>query len=254
MDVFIKDIFNFLTALLPDLSVEKIDSETSVLISLNTKLCIITSDLFSQPIDEFIINKRKELLYNYRKQNFETFVIWIDQWESKRAIIKSRIRNKIKVNKKIYARQCSVVNITKVEAKDFLEENHLHGFFKAKFQLGLIYNNQLVALSTFGPIKIMTDPNRSTSSELLQFTTLPNFTIIGGLSKLIKHFLTRNEVGDLVTSIPIEWASGSSFMKVGFCKLDQSKPLLFLSNNTLRNKNKFTPNAFDLGNLKLIMK
>ncbi len=253
MSSFHQEILVFLSSSLTDVTVKRLDTETVILQSKSAQFCIIASALFSTPINERIITTRKKLILDYRKDNFDTLVIWEDQWISTNEIIQARIKSKLQRNKKIFARQCSVVNIQKEEAQYFLRANHLLGFFKAKYYLGLLYQNEVVAIASFGPIRTMKEEHRSTSSELIQFATLPQTSITGGLSKLITNFNKRNNIGDLMTYIPLEWSSGNSFEKVGFKRLNFTSPLLFLSENGSRVKNTETPNAFDTGNAKMLL-
>jgi len=247
------EINNFLSTILRDIELEKFDEKTVIHRSQSEKFCIISSSLNSSPITDKTVNDRKKTILDYQKTQYDTLVIWEDQWISKNKIIESRLKSKLQKNRSTFARQCEVVNISKPEAKLFLEANHLLGFLKAKYYLGLIHKGNLTAIATFGPIRTMTESQRSTSSELIQFVTLPQTSVIGGLSKLIKHFYKRNKVGDLMTYIPLEWSSGASFQRIGFKTLDTTPPLLFFSQMGKRKKNKETPNCFDLGNFKMLL-
>jgi len=50
------------------------------------------------------------------------------------------------LDKKIYAKDCVIKEIKDVKlVKHFLNENHIKGFSKTSYKIGLYYNNELIS-------------------------------------------------------------------------------------------------------------
>ena len=98
-------------------------------------------------------------------------------------IIKSIMMSKLGLSKtKYFARNLLLKTPTLQEEIDFLNQNHLEGYTKSCFRLGLYtINNKLVSLITFRSNK--------GELELCRFVNLINTSIVGGFSKLFKHSL-----------------------------------------------------------------
>jgi hypothetical protein len=54
------------------------------------------------------------------------------------------------------------------------------------------------------------------SGELIRFCNKLDYTVVGGLSKLLKHFITQYQVDDVMTYIDKDWSDGKSFIQLGF--------------------------------------
>lgn len=62
---------------------------------------------------------------------------------------KSIISSKLGKDKKIYARNCKIIELSSEQAKQFVDENHFEGYDHVKLNLALKYNNEIVACMTF---------------------------------------------------------------------------------------------------------
>lgn len=98
-------------------------------------------------------------------------------------IIKSIMMSKLGLSKmRYFARDLCIKTPNLQEEIDFLNQNHLEGYTKSCFKLGLYTSdNQLVSLITFRSNK--------GELELCRFVNLINTSIVGGFSKLFKHSL-----------------------------------------------------------------
>lgn len=146
----------------------------------------------------------KGKMYHYDKKivaesnGLSLVQIWEDEWNnpSQREIIISRLKSKLGLARKVYARECKVdYDVHLAEAKRFLNENHLYGSTQsAEIAIGLLYDNEIVMLATFGkPRKLMSKKSES-SYELLRLCTKKGMTVVGGFSKIMKHFgMSHNE-------------------------------------------------------------
>ena len=95
---------------------------------------------------------QKKSLYAEEKGIFLYHIFeyeWLD--DTKREKIISQIRNILNLDGlKIFARKCSIQQVSSKEARMFLEENHLQGHTGSSIKLGLFYNNELISIMTFG--------------------------------------------------------------------------------------------------------
>lgn len=147
-----------------------------------------------------------------RNKNIRLFQIWSSQWIEKEEIIKSMIKNMLGYSdKKIYARQCSIEHITPYEKDSFLDNNHLQGKDKSLLKYGLYHEEKLVAVMTFCKSRF----NKSYDWELSRYSCLRNNSVIGGFSKLLKHF-ERNNEGSIISYANLMHSYGDVYSRNGF--------------------------------------
>jgi len=167
-------------------------------------------------------NKPKN--YHLDKKNFfksksiSIFNIWEDDWMYKTDILKSMISNKIgKTEYKIYARKCKISPVSNSEYKKFLEDNHLQGYVPSKVKIGLFYNNELVSLITFGGLRKSLGQNSIEGYwELLRFCNKIGYSVIGGTSKLMKHFINEYSPKQIISYCDNSRSDGNLYRKIGF--------------------------------------
>jgi len=109
---------------------------------------------------------------------------WLDN--NKREIWKSIIKNKLKINNnKIYARKTIIKEVSILDARIFLEENHIQGAGAiGPIRYGLYLNDTLVSIMTFGKPRF----NKTIPFELIRLCSKINYTVVGGASRLFKYF------------------------------------------------------------------
>jgi len=154
-------------------------------------------------------NKTKEA----KKQGYTLYHIFSDDWNLKNKIWKSRIKHLLGVTEhKIYARKCVVKEISSQIKNKFLEENHLQGKDKSSFRFGLFFNNELVAVMTFGKSRF----NRNIDWELVRYACLNNHSIVGGFSKLLTAARKKLKNGTIVTYADNSYSDGNVYLTNGF--------------------------------------
>ncbi|MCK9415471.1 hypothetical protein M0Q97_02285 [Candidatus Dojkabacteria bacterium] len=145
--------------------------------------------------------------------------IFEDEWVHKKDIVKSRLLNIFgKTENKIYARKCSIQEINKDVAKAFLNINHIQGFVSSQYYYGLFYQEQLVSLMSFGELRKNLGQKQSEedSFELLRFCNKLNTSVIGGASKLFKHFITNIKPKRIISYADRRWSTGTLYENLGF--------------------------------------
>jgi hypothetical protein len=70
--------------------------------------------------------------------------------------------------------------------------------------------------------------------ELLRFCNKINHTVIGGASKLFKHFINENNPNNIISYADIRWSEGSLYDILGFNYVKTSQPNYFYIINKKR--------------------
>lgn len=115
-------------------------------------------------------------------------------------------------NMKIYARKTKIVDITTADADAFIHQYHDQGLpviGKGRFDAALSYNNEIVGVITCSNPRTSAK-KRVYQQELVRLTFKKDIRVIGGASKLIKHyvrtvqprnFFTYQTLGGELTSV-----------------------------------------------------
>ncbi len=160
------------------------------------------------------------------KNDIKIIHVYEDDWLFKNEIVKSRLLNLLGKSERIYARKCEIqeINDNKI-IKDFLEKNHIQGYVGSKIKIGLLYNNELVSLMTFGnPRKPMMEENSVGIYELLRFCNKLNLTVIGGASRLFKFFSKKYKPTKVISYADRSWSQGDMYEKLGFKLIHKTQP------------------------------
>ena len=168
--------------------------------------------------------------------------IFEDEWLYKQDIVKSMISNLLGVTQnRIYARKCYVKSVSSIESKKFLNENHIQGATISQVNYGLYYNDELVSLMVFGRLRQKQKENKNYDNqyELLRFCNKLNTNVIGGASKLLKHFIKNNKPQEIITYADKRWSIGNLYYTLGFNYTHDSVPNYFYIINGQR-KNRFS--------------
>lgn len=160
-----------------------------------------------------------------------------DVWENKKDIVMARILAKLnKVRNRWNARDTIVERIPVTMAMEFLEENHLWGSTKAKFNYGLFLKRKfahekdsLVAVATFSPrrhVKRHDGHRMYRSHELIRYCAKKDEVVVGGITKLLAQFCRDLAPDDIVTCIDRDFGDGTGWEKIGFEKVQVMPPLI----------------------------
>ena len=163
--------------------------------------------------------------------------IFEDEWVHKNSIVKSRLKNILGITKtKIYGRKCIIKEVLTKDKTKFLNENHIQGSVGSNINLGLYYNDELVSLMTFGKRKII----NSNEFELIRFCNKLDTTVIGGFSKLLKHFIKGYNPKEIISYADRRWSLGNVYEKNGFTFKYNTKPnFYYILNKVRHNRLKF---------------
>ena len=159
----------------------------------------------------------------FKEKGIRIIHIFEDDWDSKKDIIKSQIKNYLGLTKtKIFARKCQ---IKEIQSSEFLDVNHIQGNVKSVIKLGLYYNEELVSLMTFdqfeGRKKML-----NAEYNLSRFCNLLNTNVIGGASKLLNYFIKTYNPSRIISYADRSWSEGNLYYQLGFKLISESKPII----------------------------
>lgn len=159
------------------------------------------------------------------KQGIFLFHIFGYEWTNKREIIESMLRNLLGVyEQRIYARNCELREVTYNDAMMFLNENHRQGNSSSSVRLGLYCDNKLVSLMTFSKRRATIGSDSDGEYELVRFCNKLNTQVIGGASKLFKHFLDIVNPLSVMSFSDRAHTRGNLYKVLGFQEIRRSEP------------------------------
>lgn len=162
--------------------------------------------------------------YHFEKSKFaeekgiRLIHIYEYEWNDsrKRPIIESMLKIALGVcNKKIYARECEIREISNKEAKEFNNKNHLQGHRNAQVTYGLYYNNELVQLMSFSKTKYNRNLINDNSWEIIRGCPGSNNIVVGGVSKLFKHFIKQHNPDEIFSYCDFNKFDGRGYEAIG---------------------------------------
>ncbi|MDR1056104.1 MAG: hypothetical protein LBL90_09885 [Prevotellaceae bacterium] len=172
------------------------------------------------------------LFYNLSNSYLACGIRLIQLWEdflvNKQAIVESRIKLLLGSFTRIHARQTRVERIDKHLSDKFLNDNNLYGSPTAKYRYGLYLDNTLLAVASFSAIRsYWRDGIPYRSAELVRFANLNGYSVAGGLSKLLVHFIREQKPDDVMSYADRDWSIGTSYEELGFQKIEYTMPQMF---------------------------
>jgi hypothetical protein len=159
------------------------------------------------------------------------------------------INNVYRLNNKIFARKCTIKNITKKECDDFLNINHLQGEDKSSIRYGLFYNDELVAVMTFCKSRF----DKKYEYELSRYCNKKYHRIVGGAGKLLSHFVKNIKPKNLVTYANRRYSEGKLYESLNFKKVGNTSPnyFYFKSGNVLYSRKMFQKHLLKIGDKRV---
>lgn len=216
---------------LHDRSIFKYDFEIDILIEdlkLGIEISPISSHHSNQINDRFFDPKNEK--YHYRKylnaksSGYELLTLYEYDLSNEvfEKITKQFLINKLqKADKsiKIYARETTFEEISKHEAKRFIEMHHRDGYVPSTHEFCLRDRS--------GSIAAVATVLRKTDSiyELSRLAIDSSIVVVGATSKLVKNlFRSIDDLNELITFSDNDRGDGSSYLKSGFTFVSETGP------------------------------
>ena len=142
------------------------------------------------------------------------------RWAFNQEKIKSLIKSALGIfDVRLYARKCTIKEISSAEYKEFLELYHLQGAVNSSVRYGLFYKDELVSVIGFGKSRF-----KKGEIELHRYCVKAGYQIVGGFSKLIKHACKEYQIKEFISYIDLAHFNGTGYKKAGFKKIEVTQP------------------------------
>lgn len=145
--------------------------------------------------------------------------IWEDEWKYNKELIKSLISNFVGKSMKIGARKTEIRSVNTIDAKSFLNENHLQGYATFTYAYGLYYENRLIELMSF--IK------NKNGYELSRLCTKIGYSVQGGAKKLFTFFTNNHAYVEIVSFCDLTKFNGNVYRNLGYHTESYVKPTYY---------------------------
>lgn len=201
------DVFNFVRQLLPE----------SVLVRRNVRDVLPAGKELDIYIPELKLaiefdgcywhsdEQKKDRLYHKNKKDaaealgINLVAIWDSEWNDpiKQSIWKSMISHRCGLSeRKIYARQCDLREISSADAVKFFGENHISGSLRTyDFALGLMHGGELV--HCIGFVKPRFTPDFEW--EIGRAASKRGCSVVGAYGKLMRAFVERKNPASIIS-------------------------------------------------------
>ena len=137
----------------------------------------------------------------------------------RKPIVLSMITNALGRSTRVYARNTRVVKVEYAVAKQFFTRNHISGFAHHEVAYGLEVGGQLLTVMSFGKPRF----DKEHEWEIIRLVTALNTTVVGGVSKLFKHFIDAHTPQSVMTYADIRYGRGEVYSKLGMGLVRQTE-------------------------------
>lgn len=146
---------------------------------------------------------------------YRLITLFEDEWIFKKEIVKNRLKHILTNEKGLYARRCTISEISSYLAKNFVDLYHIQGYTQCSVRLGAYYNDQLVAIMTFAKGNISKGNKfKENIWELSRFCT--SCSVVGIAGKLLKYFEKKYNPTNIYTFADRRWSEGNMYKQIGF--------------------------------------
>lgn len=153
------------------------------------------------------------------KEGIELIQVWEDQWKNQKEIIKDIIAARLGIirGEKIYARKCEIRDISTADYREFCNKYHVQGYRSASIKLGLYYKNELVQIASFNKARQYSyNSIDKYEYEWVRGCISSNNKVVGGTSKLLKHFIDTYKPNNILCFSDWNLFSGKGYEEAGF--------------------------------------
>lgn len=238
-----RQVYEFLLTLLPKSEIIQCDRRTITPLELDFYLPRYEFAIECDPtfthnstVCSFGDEPPKSTVYHRDKTNkaeekgIFLFHIFGYDWEFKQEIVKSMITSALGLTKtKFYARNTIIKEVDYNTSCSFLDTNHRQGSASSSIRLGLFdkHTDQLLSIMTFGKLRNTIGKQNNSpdnSYELIRFCNVLNTTVVGGASKLFKHFIKRYNPKMVMSFSDRAHTRGNLYPELGFKEVRRSDP------------------------------
>lgn len=144
-----------------------------------------------------------------RDQGIQLLTVWEDDYTRNPSLIHRMIKHKLMMCRDaVYARMTSVKELKYNDVEEFMNENHVQGMMRGSKYLGLLYDDEIVAVSVW----------RKNGLTLYLERYATSTRVVGGLGKLLKYAekVYVDVCEEIVTFASHDVSDGNVYEKLGF--------------------------------------
>ncbi|MEN6619620.1 MAG: hypothetical protein ABFC28_09070 [Rikenellaceae bacterium] len=167
--------------------------------------------------------------------------LYEDEWYTKFPLISNRLLANLGRQNTIFARNCTIQQVSAGEARCFLDRNHILGFTKSHYKYGLfttkrigdMKNGEMVAVAMFSAPRPMEREGLTVQSyEWVRYASIANYRVVGGMGKLMSYFVESQSPDEIMTYADKDWGNGDVYRKLGFVYQCETEPIEFFVNRS----------------------
>lgn len=195
------------------LSITPVQHEKYDLLLCNNRIVINLISLNNDYNPEELIG----LQTAYQLKSIHLVQLWEDVWQTRQDQVLGRIKSILGLNVRLHGRKGIVRAIDQEQADNFLNANHIQASAKARHKFALEIDSKIIAVACFSNARFMKMVSSGYRSvELIRFATLMGFTVTGGFTKLLKHFIKTIAPNDVMSYADRDWSLGNAYAQSGF--------------------------------------
>lgn len=168
------------------------------------------------------------------KQGIQLLQINENEWLEQKDVVKSIIKAKLGLfDNKIFARKCDVVFVDKNIHNSFMSNAHIQGPKGHTIALGLQHDGNIVSIMSFCK-------HPKYQWEIARFANSRNTIVVGGASRLFKHFVSECNPDSVMTYADRRYSNGNLYKELGFAEDGISKPnYCYIKRNIVHSRQQF---------------
>lgn len=149
------------------------------------------------------------------EKDIRLVTLFQNEWVHNKGIVKDKIAHLLGRDEtgSIFARKCRIETLDRATKRDFLNSFHIQGDGLSSINFGLYHGVELVAVIGFKKMGSKYELNRFASSR----------RVVGGFSKLLKHFEREFDYPPIITFADLRWSNGDLYYTTGFT-MDKKLP------------------------------
>lgn len=162
----------------------------------------------------------RDKMLRVEQAGYRLITIFSDEWMYRADVVRSRLAHVFGRNdRRVYARALTVRAVSSAQSRAFQEQHHIQGASQARVHLGLYdQDDQLRALQTFSAgRKALNTQSRPDHYELVRYVT-DGSAVIGGASRLLRHFVREYNPVQIVSYADLRWSQGNLYEQLGFVR------------------------------------
>jgi len=182
----------------------------------------------------------KDPLYHQQKmivaksKSIQLLHITDDEIHNKFDIVRERLYNKLGKSSRVHGRKCKLIEIDNSTYKLFVSTHHIQGYAAASIRYALIWKQEIQAVMSFSKARF----NKQYQWELVRYAS--KNTVVGGASKLLKHFITQNLPVSIISYADLRWNTGAMYEKIGLTFSHTTLPnYWYITNKGLEHRSAF---------------